>query len=636
MIPKIQPLPKFASKIEAERYFAKQEKYFENGRYGLSPWHYKYLSMHKIKDRYDGDIIMPKWREVDQEIIFPWLEKTIKENRLGLWATQRGAAKSTILSFAAMETVINFKGANVLYTAEQISTMSEWFEEKLKTTYLGLDEYYRPTLSNSWPTYKKEQVPAVQFLAKMKVNGKSVQEVLNSRIYGIDTAQRGEGSKIEGAGNKLIIVDELFKHPYGREVVSKGMANITRGQQRVGSMLICGTCSNATASGLEGAKYLRDNADTLGINFLFVPATWFNEAYPIYDSEGRETGKYESVLRKDGTIDRKKAEELILSKRSALEKIGDGKMLQEFILQFPIYEHEIFEVNDANYWEQDTIRTFSEQKSIYMGARKQKDYNRVDKPSYIYYSPELEKEILYMDDSMPRAQSKLFVLEPPVAGRHYVTGVDTIPGNTEAKSGSYHVALTKCLETNQYVAAQIERTSDMTAIGKRLISQLKQYNNSPCLVEKNSIGALKMAFENEGAIHLLAKTPRRFRAKGAKVDYGLHVGDYNGVALNTLVRDYLTRPTNMSMMYFEKFFEEFMMFPAKINDTDFMAAMRMTEALHTDYKDKLFFDKKPEQVSEIVYTKDSMGRTVLAKSQTSHIQADGTIDFRQWINKKNL
>jgi hypothetical protein len=311
-------------------------------------------------------------------------------------------------------------------------------------------------------------------------------------------------------------------------------------------------------------------------------------------------------------------------------------MLQEFILQYPIYEHEIFEVNDANYWEQDTIRTFSEQKSIYMGARKQKDYNRVDKPSYIYYSPELEKEILYMDDSMPRAQSKLFVLEPPVAGRHYVTGVDTIPGNTEAKSGSYHVALTKCLETNQYVAAQIERTSDMTAIGKRLISQLKQYNNSPCLVEKNSIGALKMAFENEGAIHLLSKTPRRFRAKGAKVDYGLHVGDYNGVALNTLVRDYLTRPTNMSMMYFEKFFEEFMMFPAKINDTDFMAAMRMTEALHTDYKDKLFFDKKPEQVSEIVYTKDSMGRTVLAKSQTSHIQADGTIDFRQWINKKNL
>ena len=87
----------------------------------------------------------------------------------------------------------------------------------------------------------------------------------------------------------------------------------------------------------------------------------------------------------------------------------------------------------------------------------------------------------------------------------------------------------------------------------------------------------------------------------------------------------------MGLMFFEKFFEEFLRFPAEINKLDFMAAMRMAEALSMDYKlGAESTKKKKEEPVTITYTRDAKGRNVITRVNDM-IKSDGTLDLTHFF-----
>jgi len=620
-------LPTFRSTEEIIKYGIREEKRWEKGFDGMSGMYYKYLTQYKIKDRYEGYTIYPNYRQADHELIFPWLEKVMKNNRDGIWITSRGAGKSTIIDGpAVMETAINYPGSQTILTADSVTNIQTAFEEKLKPCYYGLSEYFRPSMSGIWPNIVGKQMPVVQFLNRKKVNGKWQEEGLGSVIRGLDTVARGEGNKVEGQGVKLFVIDEMFKHPHVESLSSKAGPLTTRGRRKVGSVLYVGSCSDVKAVGMEAAKTLWNGADTLGIDPLFVPASWLFPEYEIYDDKGKLTGRYESVVDDRGIIDIKKAEECIKRNRGILEKLPNKRFYWEEILKFPLSVDELFDIETDGWWDIETIEQQKIQKNIVSIAIQAKNYEKCDQPAVVFLSPESGRPILKLTDD--RELSTLFIFDTPKEECTYGMGTDPIFGNTSNKEGSDHTSVIKNLDTNQYVAALIERNDNMSKLTKKMIWLQQLYNDAKNLMEKNAAGACRALYSEYGMLHMLSKTPRRFRPKGGSVDYGLNKDIHTADTLHDLVRQYVDN--NIHLIFFQRFFEEFSGFPHK--NSDFMSAMAMCEALHEDYRT---LEKRNSKIpiyggAQVSFSTLPNGNRVMTSSSTSmtdFIGRDGSLDI---------
>jgi hypothetical protein len=626
-------IPDFNNQLEADRYFDKEANFWIKGRYGLSGEYYKYLTMYQIRDRVSGWEGFPRYRQVDHEIIFPWIKETMDPRKPmdGLWFTQRGAGKSTIMSgYLPMETAISNPKATVIMTSESVDTTKTNFSEKLKVAYEGLHDNYRPSLSTDWPDEKKDK----QFVKFAERKRGQKDKGLGSVIKSIETAHSPKSpNKLEGQGTRLLLVDELFKHPHLQEVLSRGGPLTKTFDRKVGSAIYFGSLSDATAKGQQTAEYLWNNAAALGINRLFVPATYYNPYIQLYDDDGRKLpGQYLDVRINgdEGRLDLKKAEEQILKNRLVFEKLKNPKLLAEQIMMYPLVVEELLEVSKQEWWSDSEMLEMRSQKSVVVNAIKENDFSKCDRPASLYINREYNDQLTF-DYNITEKAARFFIFEEPVEGRKYGIGVDTIPFNTENKEGSDHVAAVKCFDTDQYVALYAERSSSAALVARSTINLQIMYNNAMALVEKNSIGALKVSYENFGVIKLLAPCPFRFRPKGWNGERGLNK-DKNTPELRQLVRQYLfgNELDNGMLKYMNmrRFFDEYPLFP--FENTDFMDAMAMAEALHEDYK---FWTSKSSQQQEapqvnIIYRTNEKGQRVMVNSGARNVRNDGSLDVK--------
>jgi hypothetical protein len=625
---KFTGIPDFKTPTEIAQYFSKEEKYWKKGRFGLEGEYYKYLTMYQIRDRTTGEEFFPDYRQVDHEVIFPWLKEVQKNNMDGMWITQRGAGKSTIISgYLPLETAISNPGCKVIMTADSVETTKTNFSEKLKVAYEGLHPNYRPSLAAEWPDEKTDRQYVKFGMRKRGHQDKG----LGSIIQSIETAHSPKSpNKLEGQGSKLVIVDEIYKHPYVSEVRSRGGPLTKRYQEKVGSMVFVGSLSDATAKGIKTANELWDSAGTLGILPLFVDATWFNPLIQKYDERGMLIpGQYVDV-RVDGNpgiLDRKKAREAFLQNRLVLERLPNKQVLFEYIMMYPLELSELLDVSKETWWSEEEMLEMNNQKKVISMAVKTKDFLKCDRPAVIYKDHATDK--LRVDYDVYEDSARYFIFEEPVEGRSYGIGIDTIPFVTNNTEGSDHVAVVKCFDTNQYVAMYAERSYDANVVARNTINLQRLYHDAPALIEKNSIGALKTAYENIASINLLAYTPIRFRPKGWTRDRGLNK-DRNTPELRQLVRDYLFGRAMddgcLKYMFMRRFYEEYPFFP--FENTDFIDAMAMAEALHEDHRTLMRHRSKDAQVpqTKIIY-KTVNGKRIMTREGATKIAKDGSLDL---------
>lgn len=629
---KFDGIPKFSGSREAAEYFAKEENKWEHGYDGLSGSFYKYLTVYTIKDRVTGQILLPDLRPPDMEQIFPWMEDVQSKKSDGLWVTQRGAGKSTILNgFLPLETAINFPGSKTIMTSDAVQTTKMNVADKLKISYDGMNEFYRPSIIGVWPSQKDEH-QFVQFGKKVK--GKN-DAGLGSTIQAIETAHTPKSpAKLEGFGTKALVIDEPFKHPYVEDIRSKAAPLVKRGMKKEGSIWYVGSCSDASAKGLNTMIDLWNNAKTYGITPLFVSADWFNPFIPQYTDSGElMTGNkaYVDVRDKNGYVDRKLARTAILKARAVLERLPNKKSFLEFTMMYPLDIEDIINVTKENWWNPEDILLYKEQSKVVSVAHRSTSPNKwdnVDRPATLY---ENNAGQIAVDYNATRDNASYFIFNEPEVGRHYISGTDAIPFSSENKVGSDFVTTVKCIETNQYVGALVERSYDAMLVGKHAIWLQRYYAEGaqlavvPNLVERNSIGALKLVYEQMGYKKWLANCPHRFRPKSAKVEIGLNK-DSNATEIHQLVRDYVVK--NMHLMYFLRFFEEFLGFP--FANSDFMSAMAMTEALHEEWRmmSKRNEKDRPMPRATITYRTDQSGKRVMVSNYKTNYKPDGTLDIK--------
>jgi hypothetical protein len=271
---------------------------------------------------------------------------------------------------------------------------------------------------------------------------------------------------------------------------------------------------------------------------------------------------------------------------------------------------------------------YKDQKQEVDLAVKHKNFNKCDQPAYVYPKPTGEMDIKFLEK---REGAKYYIFELPVIGRTYGVGIDTIPFTTINDKGSDHVAAVKCFDTNQYVAYYAERTYDADDAARRTMYLQQLYNNAVALVEKNSIGALKTSYKHKGCMDMLAWCPRRFRAKNAKPEKGLNK-DKNTTELRLLVRDYVK--SNMQDIWIDRFFEEFFNFP--FENTDFMDAMAMAEALHEEYRTimhkRTIEEKFP--ATQISFTTNAKGERVMVSGNGGVAKSGGDFSHLFSMQKK--
>lgn len=631
-------IPDFKNADEANRYFDKEQNYWEKGRYGLPGYYYKYLTMSTVRDRYEGFEIPPDYRMVDHQIIFPWINEWQTKKMDAMFITQRGGGKSTIfIGWLPLETAYLWPGCKVIMTSESVNTTNTNFSEKLKVAYEGLNPYYRPDLAAGWPDEKAQK----QYIKFAKRGKGKADRGLGSIIESVETAQTQKSpNKLEGQGAKLVLVDEMYKHPHTDAIRSRGAALVTRGREKVGSMCYIGSLSDPTAKGLENAKDMWLNASKLGISTLFVSAAYFNPYVEMYDDDGNLiNGKYYDCTI-DGNpqyIDVKKATECFKKNRAALEKLPNKKFFYEYILQYPLEINELLEVAQESFWSEEQNYQIQQQGKIVSFAVSENDYTACDRPAFLYRDTQNKTVGINYGVEKPEL-AKYMIFEEPVAGRTYGIGVDTIPFNTSNTEGSDHVAAVKCFDTNQYVALYQERSYDANVVATGTILLQLLYNNASALVEKNSIGALKTVYQNFGVLDLLAYTPTRFRPKGYTGDRGLNK-DRNTAELRQLVVDYLFGESgaldggSLDLMFMRRFFAEYLKFP--FDNTDFMDAMAMCEALHQEHRRIQLYRKMygAKDTNPVRY-KTINGTRVMVVGHDNHVARDGTLDLSHLFKPK--
>jgi hypothetical protein len=630
------------SETEILRHFEREQKRYDKGFMGLDGDYYMYLTQFQIRHRSSGEMSYPDDMEVYREIVFPHLKEVEKKNADSMWITQRGAGKSTVVTgFLPLKTAIKFPGSKTIMTSESADTTRTNFSEKLKVAWEGMHPLFRPSLIDGRFPNEKDDKQYVKF-GRRGGNNKS-DTGSGSIIQSIETAQSPKSpTKLEGQGAKTVILDELFKHPYVADVRSKADPLVKFFSKKVGSIYYVGSLSDATAKGRENAVDLWTNARSYGIMPLFVDATWFNKEIEIYDDEGYKVlGKTVDVSRKNGSIDRAKAREAILRNRKALEKLPNKKPLMEYIMMYPLDINELMDITTDSWWMDDEVLMYKNQKKKIDEAKVKNDYSFIDRPATLYYeNPEFAEtqDKVNISYDVKREHAKFFIFEPPQYAdlqgktpKNYGVGIDTIPGNSEKEEGSDHVALVKCFDTNQYVAYYAERSNDMDRLAKMTIMLQRLYFDAPALVERNSLGALKLAYEHMGCMRLLAKNPKRFRPKGQKhIELGLHKGN-NTAELRQMLRGYIG--DNIYNMHLLRFFEEFLLFP--FENTDLMDAMAMSEALHEDYKRIISRNELQQQMNPVV-TRYVTGRDGVRRLEASRsaIQPDGTLDLLSLMKRK--
>ena len=569
-------------------FFLKEREYWKNGRYGLTGFHYAYLTQLRIKDRTTGQEIRPIWRDVD-EIIFGAYDKALISMSDLIFIKRREVGLTSI--FGLCIPLINcliHPGTTQLITSADQKRIADLFKEKVTIGYDGLDERIKPARAAFRMT------GTMFFADKDEKTGKL--SGLKSSIICAETSKNPKS--LEGYGAKSVFLDEFFLHPKAAEVLASVQASVSRGFVKACPIVMGGSCGDTSDEGLKKGRELWEDAEHLKIITCFIPGWMGIMEAPEMDAEGKETGKILNFC-PNGHSDEKGATEWIMQNRKKLSKAKDKSRYITFIKNYPLTIEEVFAFGAGGILPEEILQKIEEQK-VYLQGNPPPDftYRLIDNGNSIRAEPD-PKGIHH-------------ILEMPQQGQLYLSGTDPIGFNTEnIKIGSEYSTITKKHLAQSHVHYMAIRSLDAEYVVREAIKAQKFFNNAQTMLEMQAGAVAKKIYKDLGCLHLLAKRPNALGIKFVNADaYGFWKSGGNSPVTQALIEmwvKYLTHHTDK--IFFKRLLDETSRFPH--GNTDLTDAAMAAELMENNMLEK---SKIAPRITppKMIYTvgRDAAGRTI--------------------------
>lgn len=372
------PKPENMTFKEKEKYWRDEEEKWNVGSNGFSGDYYFYLTQCYIKTP-SGKRILPRWRDGDEEL-FKWSNDVENRQIDGLVFKRRRAGYSTVVGARTMHKLLTNQGSGVGLTSCNKDRTKDLFNNKIMVAFNSLDrdinlthlkaadykDIKKAELTPTWIHFRagtgtrQEGTLNIEFLKDLIPTGDI------SNLYCPQTSDAPkDASKFEGGAYKMIVIDEIFLHPYAEEVrLSVSSALTEGGGYRIGSSFLGGS---AGLMAREGAKLVLnllediESGATKTMSKFFIRGTSCIEMAEEFDDNGNKTGKFHNFCL-NGYSDHKSAEEWILKTREQLKKKKDQKEYVSFVLSYPLTIEEIFEWGHESWLSEDIMKLISEQR----------------------------------------------------------------------------------------------------------------------------------------------------------------------------------------------------------------------------------------------------------------------------------
>lgn len=596
---KYEPPPIFKTKLEAQRWWAEENKrwiegyggYGDGSGGGLPGTFYYACTQGHVKNRVTGVTSRYQPRATGL-MMHEFIYKQRQAKRMGGIIKPRGVGLSTEFGILSAYFMRAFPGSTTLCTSKDLEGIGTIYKEKFLPTYSNMPVEIRPEIINKNDSkgnyYLRTQIPIT------RADGTGEYDIAESELYMRETSEKPDSpTNFSGKGAIFGAYDEYPLHPRRRELLRSSIEcykdPVTK---ELTGFLLWGGTVEAALNSEQTAQFrnLVNDSALWDCDILFIP--YYMQMF----------------LDENGHPDVKRAEEWWEKEFEKNSKKNDGgEDLRAFIRNNPRSLEDIFSSGEGSRWEDDVSNIIKEQRKNVLKEK-------------IVYKPGTLLDYGQKISFVPSQSGSVHVLEQPIDGVEYLTLVDGVATGTESGSeGGSKVAavVVKKFDPNglpyQPVALYYERPKNVEQ------SYMSITNLS---VLYNSYGLFKgiMAEANAATADHFA-TYLKKRGLGKFIMYRRDLLGNNKVNsgkpfhyVNSDVRDYQMRQANMFM---RKYGQSVTLLPlldqmlmSKEDNTDVLDAWLMLFLALPDNYDEPVRQKVLRRRMVRVFKKDSYGRLI--------------------------
>lgn len=479
------PTPEnFKSTRDKDAYWDKERVKWVDGYSGVPGPLYFYIQECMIPDA-RGKPIRPYWRDGDQWAVEAYMEAYRTGWDVFYLKRREWGASSLFGGGMPVYHALLYPGSTCIMTSADKDRIRALFGKKLMTVYNKLHpDLKSPKARTSQFGYllMAEEVPGY--------GGKKDFKGLNSEIWCKETVKTPTAFETYRAVYGLI--DEIFLHKRAGEVRSSAYSCFMDNTEKIGTMVMAGSCGIGTTAGIEeGKKIYADSMNLQIITHFISGATCMKE----YSTNGHS--------------DIKGATEWIEREREKRSKAEDKKPYWTFIAQYPLYAEEILNM---------TADTVLPQELLFLVNQAEKniaDQQIKDITCNIERSPATHEL-----RAIPDMKGKFHIIKYPEKGHTYGAGTDPIPfGNASLDDGSDLAIIIKDRFTNQHVAYYKERVLDSAVALHNCILLQDLYFGARTMIELNRGEVLLKEYMGASRTDLLSEMPTNLGIKFEKRKY---------------------------------------------------------------------------------------------------------------------
>jgi hypothetical protein len=545
--------PEDMSVVEEGDWWAQESIYWIEGfttkeGYHLKGLHYFYLTQVKIKTE-RGLLIHPWWRDIDEFIIDEWYKCVEEKTDLALYK-RRGIGLSALFGAGLpLWRMITSPGSTYLATSNDKPKTERMFNEKFVTAFDALDEWIRPETSTNRQTGHMTAI--IKGADGVPTDNKS------SIICRQTSDRKKDASAFESERAIGAFIDELFLHDYASEVRQSVQSCLMEGGfVKMAPCVFGGSAGIVSQQGIEEAKKMWDDHESMMINPMFIEGFWGVDMAPERGDDGKLTGKILNFC-PNGHSNTEGALAWIEREREFRSKSKDKRPYIGFIKSYPVKISDIFDLNDNGIVPEDIMNRVPAQKAAIKEA-----------------NPPIYKYDIWMDGN-GKANAKLDdngywnILMPPKPGEKYIMGIDPIPiresGDSKDERSDYCASI-KHYNSNTYVAYMMIRVKDEVILKNSTYAAQMYYNGALAMIERNRGGEIMKQYQDDGHNNMLASQPIIFGRKGYDklAPKGYHSGGYNADTISRGFFKYLRN--NLEKIWFIEILDGLPGYGLKNND----------------------------------------------------------------------
>lgn len=583
------PMPKFRTLVERDRYNDFQMKRWIEGYAGLTGRHYFYLQECKIKTGTEGKLIRPIWRDVDQWI-FEAIDKA-EMMRYNLGVLKRREVGLTSIGAGCLPnyTMKVFPGSSSIITSCDKDRVFAMFNDKTTAVYDNLRESIKPA------EHRRNQTKNMAYLqTTLNVKGEEGnEEIASSEIFLSETSHNDESTKAFSSKRaKYGFYDEFPLHTRRQKLLDSSESCFMESTLKTGFLLWGGTVEKGiTTETLRALRTIVGDAN-YSKTYIFMVEFWM--------------GLKEFMI--NGHSDRQKGEEWWEQECERLNKLQDKDPLESFKKNYPKNLEMALESSATGVLPQFIMEILARQRKMILTER----------PPVSRYR--LQRNPQGTVTAIPDNNGLFYILVHPKKGVRYISGTDPIPFNSGAlesesekkddEKSEYAINI-KDRDAQQYVAYYAQRSLDSRYIVEQAIMLQDYYYGAKTMMELNAGGVAVREYSDLGRRELLAPKPTAVGIKftdDKKTSKGFYKNDKVSPTLNKLYINYLKQYGDT--VWFMRMIEESEEF--LIENTDVLDSMQATEL----YEDHLVKTEKKSQgdakrSKQIpVMSRDENGKTI--------------------------